>query len=84
MEDATEKVMAGESSTERATTEAVMAELMSTETAVVRQNETVEANVTEINSANASANTNATNTTEAVEDVGPSSILYPGRFFGRF
>jgi hypothetical protein len=84
MEDATEKVMAGESSTERATTEAVMAELMSTEIPVVAQNETVESNVTEINLANATANKNATNTTEAVEDVGPSSILYPGRFFGRF
>ena len=82
-EDTTEKAMAGESSTVATTTNEVMAVKTSTEKNMAEQNETVEnkANTTEGSLKNVTASTNATNTTETVKDYGPSSILYPGRFY---
>ena len=79
MEDATEKATAGETSTVATTTEEVMAVKTSTEKTIAERNETVEdkANTTKESLKNVTASTNATNSTEAVKDYGPSSILYP-------
>lgn len=69
MEGTTEEAMAGENSTEQTSTEKTMS----------GQNQTAKAvqNTTEGSLKNVTASTNVTNTTQAVEDVGPSSILYP-------
>jgi type IV secretory pathway TrbL component len=71
MEGTTEEAMAGENSTEQTSTEKTMS----------GQNQTAKAvqNTTEGSLKNVTASTNVTNTTQAVEDVGPSSILYPGK-----
>ncbi len=74
MEETTENSMVGESSTETtSTTKEVMAAHTSTEKPMSEQNKTVETK------ANVTASANVTNSTETVEEDGPSSILYPGK-----
>ena len=86
MEGTTEEAMAGENSTEQTTTKEVMAVQISTEKTMSGQNQTAKAvqNTTEGSLKNVTASTNVTNTTQAVEDVGPSSILYPGKCIQSF